>query len=75
MLAAVRSESDARSAKSRVAGGGNPAGVLFSSDHSGLRSGYWVVFSGIYDSRSTAIGQAAKLRPEFPSAYARRIEG
>ncbi len=75
ILASVRSESDARAAKSRVAAGGDPAGVLFSTDFPDLRPGYWVVFSGTYDSRNTAIAQATKLRPDFPTAYARRIEG
>lgn len=75
ILASTRSETDARSAKSRVASAGDPAGVLFSTDFTGLRPGYWVVFSGTYASRNTAIAQAVKLRPDFPSAYARRIEG
>jgi hypothetical protein len=75
ILASTRSERDARSAKGRVSAAGDPAGVLFSSDFSDLRPGYWVVFSGRYGSRDTAIAQAVKLRPEFPTAYARRIEG
>lgn len=75
ILASTRSQTDARAAKTRVAGAGDPAGVLFSTDFTGLRPGYWVVFSGTYASRNTAIAQAVKLRPDFPSAYARRIEG
>lgn len=75
VLSSVRSEPDARAAKGRIAKGGDPAGVLLSSDFPDLRPGYWVVFSGMYDSRSTAIAQAVKLRPDFPTAYARRIEG
>lgn len=75
ILASTRSERDARSAKGRVAAAGDPAGVLFSSDFSDLRPGYWVVFSGRYGSRETAIAQSVRLRPEFPTAYARRIEG
>ena len=75
ILASVRSESDARAAKSRVAGDGEPAGVLLSTGFPELRPGYWVVFSGTYDSRNTAIAQAVKLRPDFPTAYARHIEG
>jgi len=75
ILASTRSESDARSAKERVAKSGDPAGVLFSTDFTGLRPGYWVVFSGTYDSQEAANTQAVKLRPDFPSAYARRIEG
>lgn len=75
MLASTRSESDARAAKGRVSAGGDPAGVLFSSDFPDLSPGYWVVFSGRYGSRDSAIAQAVKLRPQFPTAYARRIEG
>ena len=48
----VRSESAARAAKSQAPSDGQPAGVLFSSDYSGLRPGYWVVFSGVYDARA-----------------------
>ena len=62
-------------ARRRVAQEGEPAGVLFSSDFAELQPGYWVVFSGRYDSRDSAIAQAVKLRPDFPTAYARRIEG
>ena len=75
ILSSVGSESDARAAKSRVAAGGDPAGVLFSSDFPDLRSGYWVLFSGSYSDRASAIAQATKLRSDFPGAYARRIEG
>jgi hypothetical protein len=75
VLSSVRSESDARAAKSRVIGGGDDAGVLFSSDHPELRSGFWVVFSGVYPDRGPAIAQATRMRPEFPGAYARRISG
>ena len=75
VLASVRSEADARAAKSRVAQGGEPAGVLFSSDFPALRPGYWVVFSGTYGTQDAATAQAVKLRPDFPTAYARRIEG
>jgi hypothetical protein len=75
LLSSVRSESDARAAKARLASSGEPAGVLFSSDYPGLRPGYWVVFSGQYPSQSAAAAQARSLRSEFPDAYARRIQG
>lgn len=75
VLSSLRSESAARSAKSKVRAAGEPAGVLFSSDHPGLRAGYWVVFSGTYSSPAPAAAQAQKLRPRFPGAYARRIQG
>lgn len=75
VLSSLRSESAARAAKSKVRAAGEPAGVLFSSDHPGLRAGYWVVFSGTYSSQPPAAAQAQKLRPKFPGAYARRIQG
>ncbi len=75
ILSSVRSELDARAAKSRVAGDGQPAGVLPSSDFAELRPGYWVVFSGRYSERSAAIAQATRLRSTFPGAYARRLSG
>jgi len=75
ILSSVRSESDARAAKGRVQGSGEPAGILFSTDFPGLRAGYWVVYSGMFDGRDEAVAQAVKLRPDFPGAYARRIEG
>ena len=45
-------------------------GVLESDDFSSLRKGYWVVFSGQYDSRSAAESAAESAGGE---AYARRI--
>jgi hypothetical protein len=75
VLSSVRSESDARAAKARLRAAGEPAGVLFSSDFPDLRPGYWVVFSGRYQDRSSAIAQATALRGRFPGAYARRITG
>jgi hypothetical protein len=76
VLASVRDESDARAAKSRLQAADEPAGVLFSSDFPGLRPGYWVVFSGVYDARQDAIAQASRLRsPAYSESYARRITG
>jgi len=75
ILSSVRSESDARAAKSRLAGSGEPAGVLFSTDFPDLRDGYWVVYSGMFDGRGEAVAQAGKLRTSWPGAYARRISG
>jgi type IV secretory pathway VirB10-like protein len=75
VVSSVRDESDARGAKSALEAAGQPGGVLFSTDFPGFRPGYWVVFSGVYDSRARAIDQASVLRSEYPGAYARRIEG
>ena len=68
MLASTTSRSEAEK-KARAAGGGE-VGVLQSDDFSSLRKGYWVVFSGEYDSRSAAETAAEDAGG---GAYARRI--
>ena len=68
VLASTTSRSEAEK-KARAADGGE-VGVLQSDDFSSLRKGYWVVFSGQYDSRSAA-ERAAETAGS--GAYARRI--
>ena len=68
MLASTTSRSEAEK-KARAAGGGE-VGVLDSDDFRSLRKGYWVVFSGQYDSRSAAETAAEDAGS---GAYARRI--
>ena len=60
MLASTTSRSEAEK-KARAASGGE-VGVLQSDDFSSLRKGYWVVFSGQYDSRSAAESAAEDRR-------------
>jgi len=73
IVSSVRNESDARAAASRLQSQGQPGGVLFSTDHAPLRPGYWVVFSGTYDTRSEALAQARALLPRWPGAYPRQV--
>ena len=54
-----------------LSGDGTSVGVLHSDDFSSLRPGYWVVFSGQYDSQSAA--RDALPRPQAASAYARHV--
>ena len=68
VLASTTSRSEAEK-KARAAGGGE-VGVLDSDDFSSLRKGYWVVFSGQYDSRSAAEDAADGAGG---GAYAREI--
>ena len=68
MLASTTSRSEAE--KKARAAGGSDVGVLQSDDFSSLRKGYWVVFSGQYDSRSEAETAAEDAGS---GAYARRI--
>jgi hypothetical protein len=48
-------------------------GVLDSSDYSSMRAGYWVVFSGIYDTKAQAQGQLQTARSKYPLAYVRQV--
>jgi hypothetical protein len=68
VLASTKSRSEAEK-KARAAGGGE-VGVLKSDDFSSLRKGYWVVFSGQYDSRNAAETAAEGAGS---GAYARQI--
>lgn len=52
---------------------GTEAGVLRSDDFSSLRSGYWVVFSGQYDSADEAQRARRDLGSSARGAYVRRI--
>jgi len=64
----------ARAEAARASQAGAPGvGVLDSGDFSSLNPGYYVVFSGVYGSRS-AVGQAAAaLAGRFPDAYPREV--
>ncbi len=54
--------------------GGLPdVGVLDSSRFASLHPGYFVVFSGIYDSQAEATSSLPRARSAFPLAYAREI--
>jgi hypothetical protein len=49
-------------------------GVLNSSDYSSLNAGYWVTFTGIYDTQGQADAGLPNARSKgFPTAYTRRV--
>lgn len=48
-------------------------GVLDSSDYSSMRSGYWVVFSGVYDRKAQAQSGLSTARSRYPLAYVRQV--
>jgi ribulose bisphosphate carboxylase small subunit len=58
----------------RVASRGLNIGVLYSSDYSSLRPGYWVAFAGQFDSVEEAQQAAERYRSQFPSTYQRFVE-
>jgi hypothetical protein len=49
-------------------------GVLNSSNYTSLNSGYWVTFTGIYDTEQQAQSNLSNARSRgFPTAYVRRV--
>lgn len=54
ILASLGSESEALDFQSQARADGLDAGILNSSDYGSLNPGYWVVFSGTYDSSDGA---------------------
>lgn len=74
VLASEGSQGAARATQRRASDAGLDAGVLNSSDYSSLRSGYWVVFSGKFDSQAQAASRQSRARQlGFSDAYARFV--
>jgi hypothetical protein len=68
-----RSQADAAAERARSQGLPQP-GVLNSSDYSSLRPGYWVAFTGVYDTVSQAVAALPTARSRgFPLAYVRQV--
>ena len=62
-----------REARKALGAGLTDVGVLNSSSYSSLHSGYFVVFSGTYNSESEARGALSTAKGSYPQAYARQI--
>jgi SPOR domain len=75
VLASARNRPEAAAVRDRAQQKGETAGILVSDDHSELKPGFFVVFSGVFSSRQKAIDQAARLKGSFAKAYARKITG
>jgi hypothetical protein len=56
-----------------IGAGLTDVGVLNSDNYSSLRAGYYVVFSGIFDTLDEAKGNLSTAQGTFPQAYTRRI--
>ena len=68
-----RSQADAAADRAR-SNGLTQVGVLNSSEFSSLNPGYWVTFTGIYDTESEANNNLSNARSKgFPTAYVRRV--
>jgi hypothetical protein len=60
-------------ARQAVKAGLANVGVLVSSSYSSLHPGYYVIFSGVYDTLEDAQGALPEVAPRFPSAFAQQI--
>jgi len=67
-----RSAAAAKAAEARQ-GGLRQVGVLDSSRYASLHPGYYVVFTGVYDTEAEAASVLQRARAVFPTAYQREI--
>jgi hypothetical protein len=67
-----RADAEAK-AKLATSRGLRKVGVLVSDRFASLHPGYYVVFSGVYDSLEEAQTAAVRVVSRFPNAYAREI--
>jgi hypothetical protein len=68
-----RTKADEAAQRAR-SNGLSQVGVLSSSNYSSLNSGYWVTFTGIYDTEQQAQSNLSNARSRgFPTAYVRRV--
>jgi len=74
ILASLSSEAEANSIQAEATAGGLDAGVLYSSNFSSLRPGYWVVFSGVFPDASGAATRTTRAHElGYADAYPRFV--
>ena len=65
---------DAAKSKAQTVSSLPDVGILHSDDFSSLRSGYWVVFSGQYDTVDQATKAADDAQSQAPGAYPKQVK-
>ena len=73
VYASTTSKADAEKRAKDFQAAGQNVGVLESSQYSSLRRGFWVVFSGVYDTQEEAQKAAEGAQGAAPGAYAREV--
>lgn len=74
ILASSDSEAEASSTQAEATDRGLDAGILYSSNFSSLRPGYWVVFSGVFSGASGAAARASRAHDlGYTDAYPRFV--
>ena len=74
VLKSASSRSEAEKRARELQAQGKSVGILNSSDYSSLRAGYFVVFSGQYETRAAAQTAADGFKSTVPEAYARLVK-
>jgi hypothetical protein len=74
VMASTTSRADGEKRARDLQAKGQNVGLLESSKYSSLRSGFWVVFSGVYDSQSAAQKASEQAQSAAPGAYAREVK-
>jgi hypothetical protein len=67
-----RSAAAAKATEAR-SGGLRQVGVLDSSNYASLHPGYYVIFTGVFDTEAEAASALQRARAVFPTAYQREI--
>lgn len=73
VLASATDPAAATARRDEASGRGYQPGILMSSDHAGLRPGYYVVYDGRFSSRAAVLRHVKQVRADYPGAYPRYI--
>jgi septal ring-binding cell division protein DamX len=74
VLVTASDEASAQDIADEATAAGLDAGVL-SSDEYGLGQGFWIVYSGRYDTNDEAAAEAATLSEQYSGAYPQLVDG
>lgn len=75
VLLSSSDQAGARSFARTAKQGGTPVGVLRSNDYPSLEKGFWIVFSGVYSTRTQAERASRRLSRGFPGAFVQFVNG
>jgi hypothetical protein len=74
VLVTASDESSAQATADEAKANGIDAGVLSSDDY-GLGQGFWIVYSGRFDTDEEATAEADRLRAQYSGAYSQLVDG
>jgi SPOR domain len=75
VLLSTGDEASARSRARELLKVGAPAGVLRSGFYPSLSPGFWIVFSGVFDTRERAVREADRYRKRIKGAFPQFVNG